>query len=136
MSKNNRDYDKRLLANARSLDRRECFADSMDGMNAYVIFGMLVDEYEKTRSDLAHRPASWQPIETAPRDGTSVLVFCDNQFKIGHWSIIGKGWRYSFILQDRNALNPTHWMPLPAPPTTQKGGVDECDQLIKEATGE
>lgn len=41
-----RDPTKRMLALARQLDRRECFADSIDGLNAHVIFGMLLDERE------------------------------------------------------------------------------------------
>ena len=54
----------------------------------------------------------WQPIETAPKDGM-VLVW-DGYPRIA-WQERGV-WRDSdeFFAQ---ALNPTHWMPLPDPPT-------------------
>lgn len=69
--------------------------------------------------------SEWQPIETAPRDGTSVLLFCpaDDCWE----SYIAQGWYESGIFDrrwyaavDENPLSPqpTHWMPLPNPPAT------------------
>lgn len=61
--------------------------------------------------------AGWQPIETAPEDGTEVLVFRKNFLvqpigtdKMNRY----KRWVYS---DDKHP--PTHWMPLPAPPEAQ-----------------
>lgn len=66
----------------------------------------------------------WQPIETAPRDGTEVVVYCPGQrhpvFTASYiygWSCSVEG-RYSpmddfFGDEDKK---PTHWMPLPEPP--------------------
>lgn len=58
----------------------------------------------------------WQPIETAPKDGTRVLVnshWMDATGKrlgveIAHWREEG----YWQCLERQ----PTHWMPLPDPP--------------------
>lgn len=59
----------------------------------------------------------WQPIETAPKDGTRVLLstptgkVADGAFyqRYGVWS-----WPYVMA-------NPTHWMPMPAPPAALSG---------------
>jgi hypothetical protein len=59
--------------------------------------------------------SKWQPIETAPRDGNSVLVVHrGNDLKIAYnggangWRTIPGAWQ----------IMPTHWMPLPEPPAT------------------
>jgi hypothetical protein len=57
---------------------------------------------------------SWQPIETAPRDGTVILVYAPGLFQTaawvdGYWTTACENW-----LDDV-----THWMPLPEPPTTK-----------------
>lgn len=64
--------------------------------------------------------AGWRPIATAPKDGTSFL---------GHWQggkydcavravkfHNGKWWEPN---EDYLVREPTHWMPLPAPPTSE-----------------
>ena len=58
----------------------------------------------------------WQPIETAPKDGSDILIWQpkeDEQFVV-YWDDVEDGWRFSprHVLADE----PTHWMPLPAPP--------------------
>lgn len=66
----------------------------------------------------------WQPIKTAPKDGTVVIVrgFYDcygtpmqataAQFRenYGYWMRDNFGTGYTV------SCNPTHWMPLPEPP--------------------
>jgi hypothetical protein len=61
----------------------------------------------------------WQPIETAPRDGTAVLCFrlLDGkpEIKTAYWrpdreAFGGEAWSYF------PSYPPTHWMPLPEPP--------------------
>lgn len=76
----------------------------------------------------------WQPIETAPRDGSRVLLATDGdvtsgQFISGEWCLAD--WARdeqgaSFWLGD-----PTHWMPLPDPPPPPKGGIKASEWLPK-----
>jgi hypothetical protein len=80
---------------------------------------------------------AWQPIETAPRDGTWLLLAggecdydesSDNKGRIvsAQWttkrnSSTAKG-HWQFAWYDGGYYgeyeNPTHWMPLPAPPVS------------------
>lgn len=64
----------------------------------------------------------WQPIETAPKDGTAILLYC-TKFYFGSGVYLGS-WAGTFFevctegetdfpYSDDGA---THWMPLPAPP--------------------
>jgi hypothetical protein len=56
---------------------------------------------------------TWQPIETAPRDGTTVLAWCDE------WKHARTAWAYEsdqWQAAPPSIFQPTHWMPLPAPP--------------------
>ena len=71
----------------------------------------------------------WQPISTAPRDGTDVMRH-DKHWGVmsGYWSDCiwaryanpdkdaGGAWVQELNRSDTLALNPTHWMPLPEPP--------------------
>lgn len=67
--------------------------------------------------------SEWQPIETAPKDERRVVLF--NPHESGHWQFqIGAfweelgGWQYDGATPSySNAYQPTHWMPLPDPPT-------------------
>ncbi|UNY40271.1 hypothetical protein KLEP181_gp30 [Paracoccus phage vB_PmaP_KLEP18-1] len=80
--------------------------------------------------DGVRRETGWQPIETAPKDGTLILMFWPesvNNRTLGHVISTGSidddwwdvdNWTAGKIL-DEGATKPTHWMPLPpAPPTT------------------
>jgi Lar family restriction alleviation protein len=65
----------------------------------------------------------WQPIETAPKDGTVVLavtVEAQNPKARLAW-FEGEGWvriwkSEDFVVDGPRRWWPTHWMPLPAPP--------------------
>ncbi len=64
---------------------------------------------------------NWKPIETAPKDGTSILVCCEIGFMyVAHWN--GKLWLSDACADSYfGADDATHWMPLPAPPEPQNG---------------
>lgn len=66
----------------------------------------------------------WLPIETAPKDGTEVLLFCpDDQPQIvscKYWLGYSPGWMFTddtlANIAEEGPENPTHWQPLPEPP--------------------
>jgi len=66
--------------------------------------------------------SQWQPISTAPKDGTDVLCVCMEASKgyekhIGTMAVDAWRERYSGFGQFNGSLWPaTHWMPLPAAP--------------------
>jgi hypothetical protein len=68
----------------------------------------------------AKKARGWQPIVTAPRDGTWIMVGATNLHPCDAywgWSQVGQTWDW----MDNAGLfaaQPTHWMPLPAPPET------------------
>lgn len=63
----------------------------------------------------------WQPIETAPKDGSNIILGCPTYVDAGYWE--ADGWA---LYPDDSAPHtdycvrfhpaPTHWMPLPEPP--------------------
>lgn len=66
---------------------------------------------------------NWQPIETAPRDGTYVLLAFVGAFhnaEVGSWrayhpNAAGKTqWRTTS--GHRFGMSPTHWLPIPPVP--------------------
>ena len=78
-----------------------------------------------TRAHPPAPPEGWQPIETAPRDGTGILLYCPN-FYFGAGVYIG-WWGGSFfeVCTEGQTNHPysddgaTPWMPLPAPPAPE-----------------
>lgn len=60
---------------------------------------------------------NWQPIETAP-SGT-MLLFCSMKADLASdwcyvdWLVDGR------LCRDRSRPDPTHWMPLPPPPSKE-----------------
>lgn len=69
----------------------------------------------------AVNPYEWMPIETAPKDGTAiyqrVLLFVP-PYGAGSGNWTGHNWNCHFCL-NRDA-QPTHWMPLPPSPESDK----------------
>ncbi|MBD9529019.1 hypothetical protein [Paracoccus sp. PAR01] len=55
----------------------------------------------------------WQPIATAPKDGTYVLVFVDCWHDVASWGPGIKAWLNAY---GDHTMKPSHWMPLPAAP--------------------
>ena len=74
----------------------------------------------------ANPPSPWQPIETAPKDGTRVLLASHHGVWMGEYrETYASGFKpknpwFTALLNHRHmarpTARPTHWMPLPAPP--------------------
>lgn len=56
----------------------------------------------------------WQPIESAPKDGRHVILYCD-YYGVGRcaWEGWRKVWRSDDPSHGIGFPHPTHWMPLP-----------------------
>ena len=98
-----------------SIDRKGKINGSPDA-HVQPCEGSLPAYVEYVRADLA---PSWQPIETAPKDVT-VLFWngedvCEGSYEVTDWWSEGdrRDREYGLPL----CPQPTHWMPLPAPPT-------------------
>ena len=59
----------------------------------------------------------WQPIETAPKDGTQILIY-DPADPTGSGVNQAKWDRSNFVevVEEYGVFWPSHWMPLPQPP--------------------
>jgi hypothetical protein len=79
-------------------------------------------------------PEGWQTIDTAPKDGTTIILACGNRVTVGDWispemvnnwdgddfDAHWQSWDGGFINESEHSA--THWMPLPAAPSP-KGNV-------------
>ena len=71
----------------------------------------------------------WQPIASAPKDGSDVLLTDGSWVRIGDWGPHGKyrrnpmkiGQLFSHFERAWSQPRPTHWRPLPAPPAIEAG---------------
>lgn len=63
----------------------------------------------------------WQPVETAPKDGTRILA-SDPEWNAGV-VVVARWWDGAFHVGDLpgDEIYPRHWMPLPPPPGTGVG---------------
>lgn len=82
-----------------------------------------------TANTVKHTPDGWRPLDTAPHDGTAILLFspdaADPQVMIGFWTdwdgdTEPGSWTDAWTMQEIDAW-PTHWLPLPPAPQ-EKGG--------------
>lgn len=58
----------------------------------------------------------WEPIETAPRDMTEIIVLCGaKDVRLG-WYFAPSSNTFGWFDQRSRRIRPTHWMPLPKLP--------------------
>ena len=60
---------------------------------------------------------TWQPIETAPRDGKLIVVYTKGFIDIAFWNGPLGYWETLAFYESKRA---THWMPLPEPPPEEE----------------
>jgi len=75
----------------------------------------------------------WQPIETAPKDGTEIWLCFGSNVMSGQWddqcyakkpNPFWRGVKDYMGVKWFRANQPKCWMPLPPPPDEQEGDVD------------
>jgi len=125
----------RVYPHAKKLNGQE-FYDSTPGSGwsndcGYIrddLYESLKAENERLRTELDKR--KWQPIETAPRDGTRIIVNQSNtmfhKFAEVHWGQ-APNYKIGWVGHDNEGTylskNPTHWMPLPDAPAADAAEV-------------
>lgn len=60
----------------------------------------------------------WKTIDSAPKDGTNILVYTYEIITCAFWCSDYKSWRLSIAgsYAEEDDVDPTHWIPLPKPP--------------------
>lgn len=67
--------------------------------------------------------SEWMPIETAPKDGTRIIIWRDHRVCLARWRTLDGDngyWDEWSVPMKRLTVPPTHWMPLPSPPTKER----------------
>ncbi len=87
------------------------------------LIGFVSSVVAALASSGAASPASpWQPISTAPKDGTHILAWRDSGIGMMRWrerrGDTGGFWDEWHV---KRPSEPTHWMPLPDPPAASVG---------------
>lgn len=93
-----------------------------DGFGDGTTVAQFRNEWRRVLAAAPSPPATagvrgWRPIESAPKDGTAVLLFFPKRYQgkggVSWGCFVNGDWLDSRAIRDNDA---THWMPLPAPP--------------------
>jgi hypothetical protein len=96
--------------------------------------------YWRQQQALSAPPPGWQDIETAPKDGTDVLLgwFELPGMKIrrvGFWHDRENAWVEDHGVLHNQDSPPTHWMPLPAPPSPEGAAPPRVPNAVEVQPG-
>lgn len=81
----------------------------------------LREENERLKASPPQSLLSWQPIATAPKDGTDILVMTGETMHVVRWENVHGDFDYWVVDDNKHGpftlrgKEPTHWMPLPEP---------------------
>lgn len=109
--------NEQLKADIKELSFAAGIADTFHGRNCCAALDRIEDALQSL-------PNKWQPIDTAPRDGTFVLVCEKDNSAIYEARFMWDDW-YPAMQSDSDEYAPmkgypSHWMPLPEPPQERK----------------
>ena len=80
---------------------------------------------ESIAAPIEKREEGWQPIETAPKDGTWIIGVWKNV--LGELGVVpvrwGVSWDNQYWANGVVVYEPTHWRPLPEPPVSPHSGI-------------
>jgi hypothetical protein len=68
-------------------------------------------------------PSGWRPIESAPRDAEVIIYTPALEFYPAAIAVSSYYQQGGCFTIDGHGVFPTHWMPLPLPPTSEGGGA-------------
>jgi hypothetical protein len=101
----------------------------LDRLNAAIQYTRTGNEALLSQSDRTTE-RDWQPIESAPKDGRPILIWqpdedaaphdglCDDRrYAIGYRRPAEWPKRSEYGNRNSSEVTPTHWMPLPEPPS-------------------
>ena len=102
------------------LDLARQLLDDIDDVNCnnpdIVLAQALADQFEAGRA----AGPEWQPIETAPRDGTYILAspywIGNPRADVVNWHKAQRSEGWLNIREGYIPGKPTHWLPIPEPP--------------------
>lgn len=108
-----------------------------DGDDAACVVLRKVIDASIDALEAASQREQWLPIETAPKDGTTILLAHKNMFTEGPAMYVTAGkWVQEYPINGLYvdvwvcplgvlpSYTPTHWKPLPPPPNTTNSDVD------------
>jgi len=85
------------------------------GASAGSVYG--ADKKREAAEKWNARAPQWQPIESAPKDGTRILLFGDGDQVVAYFNVGYGTWDDGDHHDDIQGL--THWQPLSAPPEVE-----------------
>jgi hypothetical protein len=98
---------------------------SIEDVEAVEVYITEIIQAQRQAAVEEYKQSQWQPIETAPKDGTEVLLYEKGSINIGcyDWCEFENGSFKHWTGLSDSLENPTHWQPLPTPPQEQGEGV-------------